>query len=60
MQEDIIAPITAGQKVGEIIYTLNGEEIGRTNIVTEKSVEKKTFFSIASYVYQKWFTMLRT
>ena len=59
IQENIVAPISEGQKVGEVIYTLNGEEIGRTNIVAEKTVEKKTFFSIASYVYQKWFTMLR-
>lgn len=59
LNENIEAPIVEGQKVGEIIYTLNGEEVGRTNIVAESSVEKKTFFSIASYVYRNWFTMLR-
>lgn len=59
LDENLEAPIDQGQKVGEIIYTLNGEEVGRANIVTETGVEKKTFFSIASYVYRNWFTVLR-
>ena len=59
VEENIIAPIIEGQKVGEVVYTLNGEELGRTNIVAEKTVEKKTFFSITTYVYQNWFTMFR-
>ena len=59
MEENIVAPVHEGQKVGEVIYSLNGEELGRTNIVAEKTVEKKTFFSITTYVYQNWFTMFR-
>ena len=59
LEENLAAPIYEGQKVGEIIYTLNGKEVGRTNIVAETSVEKKTFFSMTSYVYRNWFTMLR-
>lgn len=59
LEGNISAPVAQGQKVGEVVYTLNGVEVGRTNIVAESSVEKKTFFSIASYVYRNWFTMLR-
>ena len=59
LEGNISAPVAQGQKVGEIVYTLNGVEVGRTNIVAESSVEKKTFFSIASYLYRNWFTMLR-
>ena len=59
ISENLTAPIYEGQKVGEIVYTLNGEEVGRSNIVAETTVEKKTFFSIASYVYRNWLTMLR-
>ena len=59
IQENLIAPINEGQKVGEVSYCLNGKEIGKTNIVAEKSVEKKSFFSIATYIYQNWFTMFR-
>lgn len=60
LEENISAPIAQGQKVGEIVYTLNGVEVGRTNIVAESSVEKKTFFTLAAYVYRNWFTMLRS
>ena len=60
IEENLAAPIAEGQKVGEIIYTLDGKELGRANIVAETGVEKKTFFSIADYVYQNWFSMLRT
>ena len=59
IEENLSAPIAQGQKVGEVIYTLNGEEVGRTNVIAETEVEKKTFFSIASYVYRNWFSMLR-
>lgn len=59
IEENIVAPISAGQKVGEIIYTLNGKDVGKTNVVAETTVEKKTFFNITSYVYQNWFSMFR-
>ena len=59
IDENLTAPISEGQKVGEVIYTLNGEEVGRTNIVAEKGIEKKTFFSIASYVYKTCFSLFR-
>lgn len=59
IEENVVAPISAGQKVGEIIYTLNGKEVGKTNVVAETTVEKKTFFNITSYVYQNWFSMFR-
>lgn len=59
IQENLSAQINQGQKVGEAVYTLNGKEIGKTNIVAEKTIEKKTFFSIATYIYKNWFTMFR-
>ena len=59
IEENIVAPVQEGKKVGEVVYSLNGEEIGRSNVVAEKTIDKKTFFTIASYVYKKWFTMLR-
>ena len=60
LEGNISAPVAQGQKVGEIVYTLNGVEVGRTNIVAESSVEKKTFFTLAAYVYRNWFTLLRS
>lgn len=59
IDENLVAPLYEGQKVGEIIYKLNGEEIGKSNIVAERTVEKKTFFSIATYVYKNCFSLFR-
>ena len=59
VEENIVAPIEAGQKVGEIVYTLEEQEIGRTNIVTNTTIEKKTFSNLLSYTYQNWFCLLR-
>ena len=59
VEENLTAPILEGQKVGEVIYKINGEEIGKTNIIAEKTIEKKTFFSISAFVYENWFSMLR-
>ena len=59
LEENITAPVYEGQKIGEIVYTLNNEEIYKTNIIAEKTVEKKTFFSISAYVYTNWFNVLK-
>ena len=59
INEDLVAPLYEGEKVGEIVYTLDGEEIGKVNIVCEKGIEKKTFFSMATYVYKTYFPLLR-
>ena len=60
IDENISAPITQNQKLGEIIFTLNEQEIGKSNLIAEINTEKRTFFNIATNVYQNWFNMLRT
>ena len=59
IDENLVAPIAEGQKLGEITYKINGIEVGKTNVVAETKIEKKTFFSITSYVYKNWFSMFR-
>ena len=59
IEENIIAPISKGQKLGEIIYTLDGSEVGRVNLIAEDEVSKRTFFSIVTHVCENWFSMLR-
>ena len=44
-----VAPITKGEILGEVIFTLGGEEIGRTNLVAEETILKsknKSFIDI--------------
>lgn len=59
VEESISAPIYEGQKLGEIVFTLDGKEIGKTNIIANTTIDKKTFSNILSYTYEKWFCLLR-
>ena len=43
MEENIVAPVEKGMQVGEIVYSVNGNELGRSKIVTLNSVDKMTF-----------------
>ena len=54
MQDYITAPFEKGEKVGEIIYSIDGEEIGRSDIVTSISMEKINFFEMFEHLILKW------
>lgn len=51
--ENLKAPITAGDCVGEIIITSGGEEVGRTEICAGVSIKKKTFFATLGEIVHK-------
>ena len=34
------APVEAGEKVGELVYLIGGEEVGRTELITAEAIEK--------------------
>ncbi len=60
LPEILQAPITQGQTIGNITYTLDGKEIGKVNIVAEKTIEKNSAFNMLESIYSKWFSLLRT
>lgn len=43
MTEQIEAPITAGDKIGEIVYSINEKEIGTIPIMAKESIEKAAY-----------------
>ncbi len=57
--DTIQAPINKGDKIGEIVYTIDGMELSRVNIIANESAEKNTIFNMFSHVYKKWGTLLR-
>ena len=57
--ENINAPIQQGEILGSITYQLNGEEVGKVNLVAENAVQKNTAFNMIEYVYSKWFSLFR-
>ena len=59
LEDSISAPVSKGQKLGEITYTFHGEVVGTTNVIAEKEIPKLTLWSMASSLYQSWFSLLR-
>lgn len=55
----INAPVYAGQVLGNVTYSLNGNEIGKVNIVAEKSVGNNTAFNMIEHVFFNWLSLLR-
>lgn len=43
LPEEVKAPVREGEKAGEAIYTLNGKEIGKVDILYAETVEKADF-----------------
>ena len=51
LKESVAAPINKGDKVGEIVFTLDGKEVGRQDVCASEGVERLEFFGI-------WWRML--
>lgn len=59
LPEKIEAPITKGQKVGEVIFSLNNETLGTVNLIANNNVKKLSFGNMLAHVAESWFTLLR-
>lgn len=59
LPEKISAPIEKGQKVGEIIFTLDNQEISRINIIANKEIKKVGFINNSTHLFEKWFNLCR-
>lgn len=57
--DSIPAPISQGEKIGEINYFLDGTQIGSVDIVSDKTVRKISFVNISSHLLKRWFSLLR-
>ena len=53
LRSDITAPFSIESEVGEVIYTLDGAELGRAKILTEYGVKKITFWDIFAKIFAK-------
>lgn len=49
------APVAAGEKAGELVYLINGEEVGRTDLVTAETVEKANINMMLQRMLKQWF-----
>ena len=59
IDENISAPISSGQKVGEISFSLDGEVLSTVNLVSQVSVNKIDIATMSTKVFSTWFNLLR-
>lgn len=59
LPEIIEAPVVKGQKIGEVIFSLNGETLGTVNLIANDDVKKLSFGNMLAHVVESWFTLLR-
>ncbi|MCI8273063.1 MAG: D-alanyl-D-alanine carboxypeptidase [Clostridia bacterium] len=59
LKESIQAPISQGQLLGTITYSLNGNELSKVNIVAEKSINKIGLLNVTKRIFYNWFNLLR-
>ncbi len=59
INENISAPITKGDVLGNIVYTCPDNSTMMLNLIAENNVEKVTLWNMTTYLYNLWFTLFR-
>ncbi len=52
LPEKLHAPVAAGDKVGEIIYSINGEKLGVAEITAKESCEKTNYLDLLNKIFK--------
>jgi D-alanyl-D-alanine carboxypeptidase (penicillin-binding protein 5/6) len=51
----ISAPCPAGSKAGEIVYTFEGKEVGRSDLITISDIDRVTLPEMVERLFYRWF-----
>lgn len=60
LDESICAPIQAGQKLGEVTFSIDGEPISTVNLIAKNDVAKISLFTMSKRVIYSWIDLLRS
>ncbi len=55
MYENVTAPVKVGQKIGDVIYKIDGKEVGKAVLVADAEVEKASFIRLFFRMILSWF-----
>jgi len=55
MEEDITAPVKAGQKIGEVIFKIDDKEVTKADVVADSDVERASFIRLFFRMILEWF-----
>lgn len=56
---NIVAPVSKGQKIGELSFTMNNQIIGKVDLISNKDIPKYGLGIMIKRVYETWFALLR-
>lgn len=59
LKESIQAPVSQGQLLGRITYSLNDTKLATVNLVAETSINKIGLLNMTKHIFNSWFTLLR-
>lgn len=54
LPESVEAPLEEGQVVGRLVYRMNGQELGRTDILTQNAVEEAGWMDYLTQLFFRW------
>ena len=57
--DTLTAPISQGEKIGEINYYLDGNLLASVDVVSDRSIKKIGLVNMSTYLIKQWFTLLR-
>ena len=57
LEPSVNAPVTEGQKLGEVIYTIEGAEVARRDVCADHSVPKITILQMFVRCLSDWITL---
>ena len=52
--DTVSAPIKKGDKLGEVVYTLNDETISTIDVIANEDVDKIDFFNMTKHIFNRW------
>jgi len=56
LEEPVVAPVKAGEKIGELEMRLQGERMGTVDITVEKDIERSPFYYFFIRLWRKYFS----
>lgn len=59
LNDSVQAPVTQGQQLGIIKYSLNGTELQTVSLVADSSIPKSSLVNITKNIFYNWFNLLR-
>ena len=60
LDDTISAPISVGQKLGEVSFSLDGKTLSTIDIIAKSNVDKLNLFTMSKRIIYSWIDLLRS